>query len=195
MDKLFSILLDARFLPIITGMLGWGIATAWAKWQRSKERKEDAISLRKSERKRDDFEHYKILITMYQAFLAMAIPHVDLRIQPDQKDRELAKGSADHARRQILYEYLFYMFERAYMLKPAMEDPERLGSDLENRWEGWEIWITSYLRKKSMQEEFESVKDYGLNESFQTWIKKKIRELRTEAGGPIAAWETVAPDR
>lgn len=182
MDALLAFILNDKVFPILTAIAGWTIATSWAKWQRSGERKEDALRLRKAERKRDDFEHYKILISMYQNFLVMTIPHVDLQIHPDQDDLMLTKGTQQYSQRQIIYEYLFYMFEKAYMLRSAMEDPDRLGGSLENRWVGWEIWITSYLKKKSVQEEFVSVPDYGLDEGFQKWVKAKIDNLTPAQG-------------
>lgn len=177
MDALLNFLLNDKVFPILTAIAGWTIATVFARRQRSQERQEDAVSHRKTERKRDDFEHYKILISMYQKFLVMTIPHIDLQIHPDQDDLSLVKGTKEFSQRRVFYEYLFYMFEKAYMLKAAMEDPERLGNSLENRWTGWEIWIESYLKKKSVREEFNSVSDYGLDAHFQNWVKAKISAL------------------
>lgn len=213
MDAFLEALKDSRYLqifvgalPILTGAAGWIFARYLDKSQRGREREEDAARTSKAERKRDDFEHYKILISLYQNFLVLTLPYVELNIHPDQKDLNLAKGSPEYARRQILYEYLFYMFERAYMLQDAMKDTERLGDSVENRWKGWEIWIESYLKRKSVQDEFESVKDYGLNTDFQRWVAKKITELETptptghsKTGNPKTGhpktWEPVAPDR
>ena len=195
MDAIITFLFDKN-LPITTGAIGWGIATLWQMWLRRRERREDDASHRKSNQKRDDFEHYKILISMYQDFLVMTLPYVSLSIHPEQKDLDLAKGSPEYARRRILYEYLFYMFERAFILKAAMEDVERLGDAVENRWKGWEIWIESYLKRESVQEEFASVGDYGLNEDFQEWISKKIKKLKAPgSAGRSKKWETVQPDR
>lgn len=195
MDAIIAFLFD-KYLPITTGAIGWGIATLWQMWLRRRERREDAESHRKAAQKRDDFEHYKILISMYQNFLVMTLPYVTLNIHPEQKDLDLDKGSPEYARRRILYEYLFYMFERAFMLKGAMEDVERLGDSVENRWKGWEIWIESYLRRESVREEFASVGDYGLNEDFQEWIGKKIKKLKTsDSTGRPKKRETLQPHR
>jgi hypothetical protein len=195
MHAIISFLFD-KYLPITTGAIGWGIATLWQMWLRRRERREDAESHRKAAQKRDDFEHYKILISMYQNFLVMTLPYVDLNIHPEQEDLDLDKGSPEFARRRILYEYLFYMFERAFMLKAAMEDVERLGDSVENRWKGWEIWIESYLRKESVQEEFASVGDYGLNEDFQDWIRRKIKKLKASGvAGRSKKWAPLPPDR
>lgn len=203
MDKFLELLQDNRYLqlivaaiPVLTGAFGWFFAKWRDRVQHDLERKEDQTSRFKAERKQDDFEHYKILISMYQQFLIMTLPYADLNIHPGQRDLDLDTDSVEYARRRTLYEYLFYMFERAYMLRDAMKDAERLGDTVENRWEGWEIWIKSYLGRKSVQDEFDSVGDYGLNEKFQKWVKRKIAELNKEGGAARPkAWATVAPDR
>lgn len=203
MDELWDLLKDNRSLqlfativPVLTGACGWFFAKWRDRKQHNRERIEDQTSRFKAERKQDDFEHYKILISMYQNFLVMTLPYADLNIHPGQRDLDLDTDSVEYARRRTLYEYLFYMFERAYMLRDAMKDVERLGDTVENRWEGWEIWIKSYLGRKSVQDEFDSVGDYGLNEKFQKWVKRKIAELNKEGGAARPkAWATVAPDR
>lgn len=202
MDEFWDLLKDSRSLqifatvvPVLTGAAGWFFAKWRDRKQHNLERMEDKTSRFKAERKKDDFEHYKILISMYQNFLVMTLPYADLNIHPGQRDLDLDRDSVRYARRRTLYEYLFYMFERAFMLREAMRDEERLGSSVENRWEGWEIWIKSYLARKSVQDEFDSVGDYGLNEKFQKWVKRRIAELNKEDSvARTKTWATVAPE-
>ena len=189
MDEFWDLLKDNRSLqmfativPVLTGAAGWFFAKWRDRKQHNLERMEDQASRFKAERKQDDFEHYKILISMYQQFLIMTLPYADLNIHPGQRDLDLDEDTVEYARRRTLYEYLFYMFERAYMLRGAMRDPERLGDTVENRWRGWEIWIESYLGRKSVQDEFDSVGDYGLNDKFQKWVRRKIAELDKDGG-------------
>lgn len=81
----------------------------------------------------------------------------------------------EHAeRRALMYEYVFSIFERAYLhrdLTPAIH---------ETVWPGWDAYIRDYLRRPSFRAALETWRyddgTFGMTPEFERYIDKTIAE-------------------
>lgn len=97
------------------------------------------------ERRGDDEEIFQYLSEEYTAFLKLVLEHADLQLAYGAQDREQARNltAEQQERKQILYDILMSLFERAYMLVYD-EDMDRQAMRL---WASWEDYIRHWCRR------------------------------------------------
>ena len=121
---------------------------------------------RRKERQNDDEEMYLQLADEYAKFLRLMLQHADLhlttRAQPP-----LPFTSEQIERRNVLFELLISIFERAYIL---VYD-ERMGRQASRLWQTWADYIRDWCRRPDFREVLPSLLQ-GEDPEFQRYIEQ-----------------------
>ena len=120
---------------------------------------------RRKERQNDDEELYLQLSDDYAKFLRLMLEHADLhlitRSQP-----EAPFTSEQIERRNVLFELLISIFERAYIL--VYED--RMGRQASRLWQTWADYIREWCQRADFRELLPSLLQ-GEDPDFQSYIR------------------------
>jgi len=156
--------LHMNFLQILEG-LSYGVtivALPFAIWVFIKEQRK--------ERANDDEEVYLQLADDYEAFLKLILEHADLRLLAPIEDRPKLNPE-QLERRDVLFEILVALFERAYIL--VYEDV--MTKQAARLWQTWEDYIRSWCRRSDFREQMTALLE-GEDPDFQTYICRIAQE-------------------
>ena len=95
----------------------------------------------RQERENEEEETYQLLSDAYTEFLKLVIAHPDLQLRSRQAAPVLTDEQKE--RRQIVFEILISLFERAYLLAfdDDMTDKQR------RRWHSWDDYMREWCRR------------------------------------------------
>lgn len=124
------------------------------------------IREQRKERQNDDEEVYLKLADDYEEFLKLALEHSDLRVMTSGEPP--APLSAEQVeRRNVLFEILIALFERAYILA---YEPDLRG-DAARRWQTWEDYMRAWCRRSDFREHLPILLE-GEDPDFQAYIRR-----------------------
>jgi hypothetical protein len=124
------------------------------------------IREQQKERQNDDEEVYLKLADDYEKFLRLTLDHADLRlITARGAPGELTPEQTE--RRNVLFEILVALFERAYIL--AYE--EHMEREATRRWQTWEDYMRSWCRRSDFRGLLPQLLE-GEDPDFQAYIRK-----------------------
>lgn len=95
----------------------------------------------RKERRGEDEELFQYLSEEYSSFLKLVLQHADLRLMHGSPQHVMTPEQLE--RKQILYDILISLFERAYMLVYD-EDMDRQTARL---WASWDDYIREWCRR------------------------------------------------
>ncbi len=124
------------------------------------------IREQRKERQNDDEEVYLKLADDYEEFLKLALQHADLRVMSS-NTAALALTPEQQERRNVLFEILTALFERAYIL--AFE--EGLTGDAARRWQTWEDYMRAWCRRPDFREQLPLLLE-GEDPNFRAYIRR-----------------------
>lgn len=105
------------------------------------------IAERRKERMNDDEEVYLQLADDYEKFLKLVLENADLRLlTPSATAPQLTEEQLE--RRNVLFEILVALFERAYIL--VYED--RMSGQAGRLWQTWEDYMRVWCRRRDFRE-------------------------------------------
>ena len=133
---------------------------------------------RRKERQNDDEELYLQLSDEYAKFLRLMLDHADLHLITRSQPAS-PFTSEQIERRNVLFELLISIFERAYIL---VYD-ERMGRQASRLWQTWADYIREWCRRPDFRELLPSLLQ-GEDPDFQDYIRKVANE---EAQAPAPA--------
>jgi hypothetical protein len=148
------------------GMLSLGFDI----WQTT--RADHQLSIEAHEAKFGD--SYDALSRDYLRFLELCLEHPEAYACLSQSDEQDLDTLAEQ-KRAILYEYLFSVFERAYLHHDLTE---QVRSEI---WPGWDAYIGNFLERQSFREIIESWRyedgSLGMNPRFEAYLNEKLSLL------------------
>lgn len=131
------------------------------------------------ERQNDDEELYLQLSDEYTKFLRLVLENADLhlmtRSQPD-----APFSSEQIERRNILFEVLISIFERAYILVYE----EQMSGHVSRLWQTWADYMRDWCRRPDFRELLPDLLQ-GEDPDFQQYIRGIAAEEATTVGKPI----------
>ncbi|WP_415907701.1 hypothetical protein [Oleiharenicola sp. Vm1] len=132
---------------------------------------------RRKERMNDDEEVYLQLADDYEKFLKLVLDHADLRLMtttvtaaqltPEQRER-----------RELLFEILIALFERAYILVYE----ERMTRQAARLWQTWEDYMRAWCRRADFREMLPKLLE-GEDPDFARHITSIAGQEGRQAGG------------
>lgn len=146
------------------------------------------IKEQRKERQNDDEELYLQLSDEYTKFLRLVLENADLhlmtRTQPD-----APFSSEQIERRNILFEVLISIFERAYILVYE----EEMSGHVSRLWQTWADYIRDWCRRPDFRELLPELLQ-GEDPDFQRYIRGIATEESATVGKPIVPTiDTPAP--
>lgn len=142
------------------------------------------IKEQRKERQTDDEELYLQLSDDYSKFLRLVLEHADLRLMT-QSHPEMPFTPEQLERRNILFEVLISIFERAYILVYE----EKMTRQAGRLWQTWADYMRDWCRRPDFREMLPLLLQ-GEDPDFQTYIRQIAAEessTRTSASGLSAA--------
>lgn len=125
---------------------------------------------RRKERENDDEELYLQLSDDYAKFLRLILEHADLHLIT--RSQPTAPFTSEQIeRRNVLFELLISIFERAYIL---VYD-ERMGRQASRLWHTWADYIREWCRRPDFRELLPELLQ-GEDADFQSYIRKIASE-------------------
>ena len=95
----------------------------------------------RKERENEDEETYQLLSDAYTDFLKLVMENPDLQLRSRQAAPQLTDEQRE--RRQVVFEMLVSLFERAYLL--AYDDP--MTEKQRRRWHSWDDYMREWCRR------------------------------------------------
>jgi hypothetical protein len=95
----------------------------------------------RKERFKEDEELYQRLSDEYSEFLQLVLQHPDLRIMSRKTDLALSEEQLE--RRNILFDILVSLFERAFILVYELHMDRKTA----RLWQSWEDWMREWCRR------------------------------------------------
>jgi hypothetical protein len=142
---------------------------------------------RRKERQNDDEDLYLQLSDEYAKFLRLVLEHADLHLITRSHPTS-PFNSEQIERRNVLFELLISIFERAYIL--VYED--RMGRHASRLWQTWADYIREWCRRPDLRELLPSLLQ-GEDPEFQQYIRQIADEEAARSTGEAAgATETGA---
>ena len=128
------------------------------------------VAERRKQRLNEDEELYLKLADDYENFLKLVLDHPDLHLMTQASPPP--KLSADQLeRRNVLFEILVSIFERAYILVYE----ERMGRQSARLWSTWEDYMRAWCRRGDFREVLPQLLE-GEDPDFQAHIGRIARE-------------------
>jgi hypothetical protein len=93
------------------------------------------------EREVDDDEVQQLLSDAYRDFLRLVLENPDLRLRTQTAVQSLSDEQKE--RRQVLFDILISLFERAYLLAYS----ERMSARQRRRWHSWDDFMREWCRR------------------------------------------------
>lgn len=142
------------------------------------------IKEQRKERQNDDEERYLQLSDEYSKFLRLVLDNADLHLMT-QTEPERPFNSDQIERRNILFEVLIAIFERAYIL--VYED--QMSRQATRLWQTWADYMREWCRRPDFRELL-PVLLQGEDPEFQAYILKIAAEetpagAASDASGPV----------
>lgn len=128
------------------------------------------LAERRKQRLNDDEEVYLQLADDYEKFLKLVLDHPDLHLMT-QTNPPAALNPDQLERRNVLFEILVSIFERAYIL--VYED--RLTGQAARLWSTWEDYMRAWCRRRDFREMLPRLLE-GEDPEFQTHIRRIAEE-------------------
>jgi hypothetical protein len=144
---------------------------------------------RRKERQNDDEELYLQLSDEYAKFLRLMLDHADLHLLT-RSEPAAPFTSEQIERRNVLFELLISIFERAYIL---VYD-ERMGRQASRLWQTWADYIREWCQRRDFRELLPTLLQ-GEDPEFQNYIRKVADEEANTPSPPIAFASTDVPAR
>jgi hypothetical protein len=131
---------------------------------------------RRKERMNDDEEVYLQLADDYEKFLKLVLDHADLRLMT------ATAGSAQlteeqRERRDVLFEILVALFERAYILVYE----EKMTRQATRLWRTWEDYMRAWCRRADFRDMLPQLLE-GEDQDFARHITRIAAEERRSSG-------------
>jgi hypothetical protein len=95
----------------------------------------------RKERENEDEETYQLLSDAYADFLKLVLENPDLQLRSRRAAPELADEQKE--RRQVVFEMLVSLFERAYLLAYDFDMTEKQ----QRRWHSWDDYMREWCRR------------------------------------------------
>lgn len=99
----------------------------------------------RKERENEDEEVYQLLADNYTDFLKLVMANPDLQLRSQSQSKKLCAEQEE--RKQVLFEILISLFERAYLLA---YDADMRGKRL-RRWMSWEDYMREWCRREDFR--------------------------------------------
>lgn len=129
---------------------------------------------RRKERMNDDEEVYLQLADDYEKFLKLVLEHADLRLMTASgAARQLTEEQLE--RRNVLFEILIALFERAYILVYE----ERMSRQAARLWQTWEDYMRVWCRRADFRALLPKLLE-GEDPDFQRHITRVAAEERKQ---------------
>lgn len=125
----------------------------------------------RKERENEDEEVYQLLADNYMEFLKLVMANPDLQLRSQTKTQALSPEQEE--RKQVLFEILVSLFERAYLL--AYEDD--MTGKQRRRWSSWD----DYMREWCVRDDFRNMLPrllQGEDADFAAYISHIAREAK-----------------
>jgi len=136
------------------------------------------VQERRKERQNDDEELYLQLSDEYAKFLRLVLDHADLHLITRSQPAS-PFTSEQIERRNVLFELLISIFERAYIL---VYD-ERMGRQASRLWQTWADYIREWCQRPDFRELLPSLLQ-GEDPDFQSYIQKIASEEAVATAAP-----------
>lgn len=137
------------------------------------------ISEQRKERQTDEEELYLQLSDEYAKFLRLVLDNADLRLTT-QAEPSAAFTPEQIERRDVLFEILISLFERAYILVYE-EDMSRQAARL---WQTWEDYMRVWCRRRDFRELLPRLLE-GEDPEFATYIQRVSGEESAHVPPPV----------
>jgi len=137
-----------------------------------------AVEQRK-ERENEDEEVYQLLSDAYIDFLKLALDHCDLKLRTQAPTPNLTEEQIE--RRQVLFEILISLFERAYVTAYS----ESMTPQQRRRWNSWEDFMHEWCRRSDFNAALPTLLQ-GEDVDFAAYITK-IAAQESASSQPNAA--------
>jgi hypothetical protein len=128
----------------------------------------------RKERVNDDEEVYLKLSDDYEKFLKLVLDNSDLQLVTN-KENSVQLSPEQIERRDVLFEILISLFERAYIL--VYED--NLKGQPARLWLTWEDYMRSWCSREDFRSEMPKLLE-GEDPDFQEYIKKLARKVEDD---------------
>lgn len=99
----------------------------------------------RKERENEDEEVYQLLADNYTDFLKLVMTNPDLQLRSQATSKQLTEEQEE--RKQVLFEILISLFERAYLLA---YDTDMRGKRL-RRWMSWEDYMREWCKREDFR--------------------------------------------
>ena len=133
----------------------------------------------RKERLNEDEELWQRLSDEYADFLALVLQHADLQLMGSGNKGDLTPEQTE--RRNILFEILISLFERAYILvyEPKMD------KQTARLWQSWEDYMRYWCRRDDFRAMLPIILE-GEDAAFQTYIQRIAIDAQKRTSGRIA---------
>lgn len=126
----------------------------------------------RKERQNEDEEIYQRLSDEYADFLQLLLENADLRLVSQEMAVEEFTAE-QHERKQIIFELLISLFERAFIL---VYEPH-MNTQTKRLWSSWEDYIRYWCRRKDFRTALKTLLD-GEDPDFEQYILKIASEAQ-----------------
>lgn len=134
----------------------------------------------RKERQNDDEDLYLQLSDEYTKFLRLVLENADLHLMTrSQPDAPFTSEQIE--RRNILFEVLISIFERAYILVYE----EQMSGHVSRLWQTWADYMRDWCRRPDFRELLPALLQ-GEDADFQQYIRRIAAEESDAVGKPIA---------
>jgi len=117
------------------------------------------------ERENEDEETYQLLSEAYTDFLKLVMGNPDLQLRSRVAAPQLSEEQ--HERRQVVFEILISLFERAYLL--AFDD--EMTEKQRRRWSSWDDYMREWCRRPDFRAMLPQLLE-GEDADFAAYIRK-----------------------
>jgi hypothetical protein len=134
----------------------------------------------RKERENEDEEIYQLLSDAYTDFLKLVIENPDLQLRSRSAAPQLTDEQLE--RRQVVFEILVSLFERAYLL--AYEDD--MSENERRRWHSWEDYMREWCRRPDFCAMLPQLLE-GEDRDFVAYIRRIADDEQRRVSGLLAA--------
>jgi hypothetical protein len=136
----------------------------------------------RKERQNDDEELYLQLANEYERFLRLCLENADLRLTTSDPDTRTPLSPEQAERRDVLFEILISLFERAYILVYE----ESMNRQTARLWQTWEDYMRAWVRRIDFRERLPVLLE-GEDPDFVAHIRRLAEAKEPGVSGPGGA--------
>lgn len=129
----------------------------------------------RKERENEDEETYQLLSVAYADFLKLVLENPDLQLRSRRAAPQLTDEQQE--RRQVVFEMLVSLFERAYLL--AFDD--EMSEKQKRRWHSWDDYMREWCRRPDFRAMLPQLLE-GEDPDFAACIQRIAVEERSGSG-------------